>query len=179
MNYKMTDIVKEIINVIAKENDKLIYIYPKCNIDKYKITPYLFDNKEIEKLKSILNSNSNVSLVQEETYFRDLLKIKIESTSTTISYFKKSTTYSIFNDLLLVKNKTVKISEDNYPKLSKYHHSEIKNIEILNWFSIEINIIKNNDKYNIYLFVDVLNKKKAYNDVTKFMSILEEIQSIN
>jgi hypothetical protein len=142
----MTSINKLKKLVLLQEKEKNLYLYPNCIIFPNYIIPKKYTLLEIEKIKSKFKLLKDINIC--ETYFKDLVCYKDKDKNTN-TYFRKSSQCSLVKNYMLLSTILKPISEDEFPLLSTYHHTETKFLEIFELNTINIIITKQDENYTI------------------------------
>jgi len=152
----------KIQELLSKAKSTIIHIYPNCAVTKTCITTQLYSEKEISKIKSKIKSKSK-SIHIEELYFRDLVRIND-------TYFKKSTTYDIVDDSMILYTTLIPISDTQFPNLSMTSHSHIedKDIEVFELETMKILFTKRDEHFTICFEVkNISGEFKSYYKMLK------------
>lgn len=140
---KLLSSVKNILDDNSENTSKNIqlYIIHKIELDGHKIITKQLNNNQkdnmIKKIKKQYNlTDLNIkNMTSQETYFRDLVRLKIDDEhKSNIYFYKKNMKYVKNDDFMIIVTETKNICEENFPIISKYHNTESKNI-----FELQIN----------------------------------------
>lgn len=133
-------------NIIESSENTTIHIYPEYSKTTHTITPNIYTQNEIDKITEKIKKLSlkKINIIQEECFYRDLVKLTITSNKkTSITHYKKSITYNEFDKIIVLKNNIVNIPNNKIPVLSHYDNIEHKNMIIYELNTIDVLIINN------------------------------------
>lgn len=168
---KITDIISS--NKITSTNKINIHI---CSYsDDITTTLQKFTLKEKQDVIKKLNITKYIKIMQQESYFRDLLKLE---TNSSVTYYKKKSEGIIIDDKIccLVEKIILKsIDSACFPILSKYHYVYVKNIELYELDNLNILFISQKEnEFNICLQIKNNNISELTKDITNILKLFDD-----
>jgi hypothetical protein len=135
--------------------------------------PYEFDTKSVDIIKKKLKLTDGKSVIQKESYFRDIVKMEIGDNT---HYCKKQTTGQLVNNMLIQNIKFNVIEECQFPNLTKYDYVSVKHMDIYEDDIVNIIFIDNdhkNEKWQMCLDIKVIDDKKINNIINKINELFD------